>query len=126
MYTQQKLPVIEILRHRVGTDGSGIRTLIIVAGCPLRCRNCINPETWDGTETIKAYSLEELYDEIKIDDIYFKATNGGITFGGGEPALYAEFISNYVELYCDKWNVGLETSLYVPWENIQLLISSER
>ena len=126
MYTEQKLPVIEILRHRVGTDGTGIRTLIIVAGCPLRCQNCINPETWDGTETIKAYSLEELYDEIKIDDIYFKATNGGITFGGGEPALYAEFIANFVELYCDKWNVGLETSLYVPWENIQLLISSER
>ena len=96
MHTKQKLPVVEILRYRVGTDGTGIRTLIIVEGCPLRCRHCINPETWDGTETIKEYSLEELYDEIKIDDIYFQATNGGITFGGGEPVLYAEFIANFI------------------------------
>lgn len=124
MNTQKTLPVIDILRHRVGTDGHGMRTLIIVAGCPLRCQYCINPDTWDGTETAKEYSLEELYDEIKIDDLYFRATNGGITFGGGEPALYSEFIAEFIKMYCKNWNVCIETSLYVSWQNIKKLLGS--
>lgn len=116
------LPVTNIDRIRPGTDGCGIRTLVCAAGCPLRCRYCINPHTQDMNSVRKLYSAEDLYEAVKIDNLYFLATNGGITFGGGEPGLYAAFINEFAGKYGGKWSIDIETSLNIPRENLLLLM----
>jgi len=55
-----KASISAIGRHRFDIDGKGIRTLIVFSGCPLRCKYCINPYTWDGTKTSCKYSVDEL------------------------------------------------------------------
>ncbi|MDE6109409.1 MAG: radical SAM protein, partial [Muribaculaceae bacterium] len=81
----QRAKIIGISRHRLSTDGEGITTLVAFHGCPLRCRYCINPHSLGDGRAFQEYSPEQLYDETRIDELYFVATNGGITFGGGEP-----------------------------------------
>lgn len=114
------LSAASIIRHRIGTEGYGIRTLIITEGCPLRCRYCFIPHSWDGSITCKKYSPEELYDRVKIDDLYFQVSNGGLTFGGGEPIMQAEFIHEMHRRY-PMWSINIETSLNCDWENVQII-----
>ena len=61
-------------------------------------------------------SPEEMYDLLKADDLYFRATGGGVTFGGGESLLHAAFISAFRRV-CEKrgggWKIWAETSLAV-------------
>jgi pyruvate formate lyase activating enzyme len=49
---------------------------------------------------------------VKIDNIYFQATGGGICFGGGEPGLYANFIREFRHICDPTWRITIETSLY--------------
>lgn len=49
-------------------------------GCPLRCAYCFNPFTWDGSVEPKKYSIDELYEEVKLDNLYFLATGGELSF----------------------------------------------
>lgn len=108
-------------RHRAGIDGEGIRTLILFNGCPLRCKYCINNYTWDGTVESRQYLPEELLDIVSVDSVYFRMTNGGITFGGGEPLLQSQFISDFIDIAPKEWNFVVESSLYVPFHNIELI-----
>ena len=65
------------------------------------------------------YTPESLFEEVKIDQLYFLATHGGVTFGGGEPLLQVEFIKAFRELCGPQWQILVETSLNVPFENVQ-------
>ena len=105
-------------RIRIQSDGDGVRTLVCFYGCPLRCKYCINPQTWDGTRAPKLYTVKGLLSEVEIDSLYFQATNGGITFGGGEPLLQADFIESFIRQAPKGWNFWVETSLAAPFENI--------
>ena len=105
--------VIGISRHRLGTDGKGITTLVAFHGCPLRCKYCLNKECWEPEERFRRYTPQSLYDELKIDDLYFRATGGGVTFGGGEPCLQADFIVEFRKLCGPDWKIRVETSLNV-------------
>lgn len=87
--------IIGISRHRLSTDGDGVTTLVAFHGCPLRCRYCLNPQSLSDGERFRFYTPEELYAETRIDELYFIATNGGVTFGGGEPSLHTHFISEF-------------------------------
>ena len=113
----EKIAAID--RHRFEIDGAGIRTLIIFTGCPLQCKYCINPKTWNGLGKGKNYTPEQLLDVVSVDSIYFQATNGGITFGGGEPLLHPDFIVEFIDIAPSSWSYVVETSLAVPFENIQ-------
>ncbi len=117
-------PVVTYARHRIATDGNGVTTLVCFHGCPLRCKYCINPFSFsDGTK--KTFlSPEELYEKVKIDELYFLATNGGVTFGGGEPLLYPDFIAHFRDLCGPDWRINVETSLNVPWDNVEKIICS--
>ncbi|MGN0432626.1 MAG: radical SAM protein [Lachnospiraceae bacterium] len=114
------LPVFSIERHRLTTDGKGVTTLVGGYGCPLACKYCLNPHAWnpDVLKKCTTYTPQALYDKVKVDNLYFLATGGGITFGGGESLLHAEFIRSFREICGLEWNLTVETSLNVPKGNL--------
>ena len=74
-------------------DGPGIRYVLFMQGCPLRCLYCQNRDTWD-TKAGKIVSLDEIFNNIMRYKNYIK--NGGVTITGGEPLLQADFL---IELF---------------------------
>ena len=119
---RRRAMIIGIARHRLSTDGDGVTTLVAFHGCPLRCRYCLNPQSLGDGGHFREYSPEQLYAETRIDELYFIATNGGVTFGGGEPCLRPQFIREFRELCGPEWRLNLETSLNVPVANIEALL----
>lgn len=71
-------------------DGPGIRTVIFLNGCKLRCLYCHNPEMWKMGNF--NYTTDELVAKIIRNKPYFKRNNGGVTFSGGEPLLQIDFL----------------------------------
>ena len=116
--------ILGVYRHRMGSDGDGVTTLVGFYGCPLRCKYCLNPKCFDKKAKTQELSPPELYEKVKIDDLYFKATGGGVTFGGGEPLMNSSFISDFRRLCGDVWRINCETSLNVPSENLLEAIDS--
>lgn len=118
-----KASVLAIERLRMLTDGVGVTTLVCFMGCPLRCRLCLNPASWDSSYAGMTYTAEELYEKLKIDHLYFVSTGGGVTFGGGEPLLHSAFIKEFVTKYRDTgWTFNLESSLGVTREHLDDVI----
>ena len=107
-----------ISRHRLGTDGEGIRTLVSFTGCNLDCRWCINRELRRETPDGRWYTPEELVGELMKDNWYFITTSGGITFSGGEPLIHSTFIKEFCGLCPQDWSINVETSLNVPSVNV--------
>ncbi len=103
-------------------DGDGVNTLVAFMGCPLRCRYCLNPQTLSPDSPHREMTPAELYEETKKDELYFLATGGGVTFGGGEPLLRPDFIRAFRSLCGPGWKINAETSLNVPEDNIRELI----
>ncbi len=116
-------PIIGVSRLRMLTDGEGVTSLVCFHGCPLRCKWCLNPFSFAEGTRRELLSAEALYERVKIDDLYFVATGGGVTFGGGEPLLYAPFLSEFRGLCGDKWRLYAETSLAVPSEMVETVAS---
>lgn len=112
-------PVITFSRLRMTTDGEGITTLVIFHDCPLRCKYCLNPFSFAPDTKREELTPHQLYDRVKIDDLYFVATGGGVTFGGGEPLLRADFLKEFRALCGDRWHLCAETSLNVPAEAVR-------
>lgn len=111
-----KMPVVSIQRHRMNTDGEGVRTLIHSYGCNLSCKWCCNPETRYKNKFVLC-TPKELFQTVRLDDLYFIATNGGITFSGGEPLIHKNFIKDFSELAHNyNWRIGIESAF--NFENI--------
>ena len=115
-------PIIGIERHRITTDGQGVTTLVAFHGCPLRCRYCLNPQCFDEERKWRTVSPRELVEEVAVDDLYFVATGGGVTFGGGEPLLRSAFIAEFCRIANPAWNISLETSLNVATRHLKEVI----
>ena len=113
-------PIFAISRHRMGSDGQGVTTLVCFNGCPLRCEYCINPECWNSISQV--ITPERLLDQVKIDNLYFSATGGGITFGGGESALRSKFIEAFRQIAPAEWRFNIETSLNVKRYHVERLL----
>ena len=108
----------------MNTDGSGITTLVAFMGCPLKCRYCLNPKCHEPIkegDDIMMVTPQGLYDLVKIDNIYFQTTGGGVCFGGGEPTMYANFIKAFRQVCGDKWKITLETSLACSADDLEML-----
>ncbi len=89
-------------------DGPGIRTVIFLNGCKLRCKFCHNPETWNKIE--ENYTVDELVNKILRSKPYFK-DNGGVTFSGGEPLLQKDFLIEVCKkLKEENIHIALDTS----------------
>ena len=117
-----KVPLIGICRHRLTTDGTGVTTLVAFHGCPLHCRYCLNSQCLRPDGVWQRFSVTEILEQVMIDDLYFKATSGGICFGGGEPLLRSDTIAGFCRLCPPEWNIYLETSLNVPLSRLQQVI----
>lgn len=120
----KKIRVFGVSRHRMHTDGIGITTIVGVYGCPLRCKYCLNPHAWalDTLEKTKDYTAQELYEKLKIDNLYFLATGGGVVFGGGEPLLYADFYQEFRKVCGTEWRLTIETSLNIERKELEKII----
>ncbi|MGN1012475.1 MAG: pyruvate formate-lyase-activating protein [Clostridia bacterium] len=87
-------------------DGPGIRFVIFMQGCSLRCKYCQNRDTWDihgGTE----YECDEIFEKILRYKSYI-APDGGVTISGGEPLLQASFL---IELFNKLKKEGIHTCI---------------
>ena len=116
--------LIGLSRHRIGVDGTGVTTLVAFHGCPLNCKYCLNPQALSPEGVWKRFSPEELFRAVSKDDLYFRATGGGVTFGGGEPLIsYKEILlfSNICMSRDKKWRINIETSLNVPKRLVEMM-----
>jgi pyruvate formate lyase activating enzyme len=103
-------------------DGPGIRFVVFMQGCPLRCIYCHNRDMWDrcgGSE----YTPNEIISELSKYLTYITLSGGGITITGGEPTLQAEFVSEVFKK-CKEMNVhtALDTSGYAKIEKVKTLL----
>lgn len=87
-------------------DGPGVRFIIFFSGCPLRCKYCHNPDTWDMTKG-KLYTVDELLNEALSCRAYWGA-KGGITVSGGEPLMQIDFL---LELFTKAKEKGVNTCI---------------
>ena len=104
-------------------DGPGIRTVVALKGCPLRCVWCHSPESW--SYDIEKYSngetvgwkttAEKVVEEVLRDKPFYDASGGGLTLTGGEPLAQAEFCREILRLAkAAGLNTAIETSGYAP------------
>ncbi len=103
-------------------DGPGIRFVVFMQGCPLRCKYCHNADTW-ATHGGKMYTPQELMNEIVKYKSYMKFSGGGVTFTGGEPLLQPDFLKEVFAL-CKKQgiSIALDTSGFLYSERTKDVI----
>ena len=91
-------------------DGPGIRVVVFLQGCRLRCQFCHNPDTWKG-QGGTSMTPSELLQKIERFRAYFARSGGGVTFSGGEPLMQPDFLLACLKL-CRKEGIvpALESS----------------
>lgn len=106
---------IHSLQSLGAVDGPGLRYVVFLQGCPLRCMYCHNPDTWNdplrqNDESITKLTTDELLQKILRYKPYFTG-GGGVTVSGGEPLMQAEFVTElFTKLHENGINTCLDTS----------------
>ncbi|SJL82890.1 pyruvate formate lyase 1-activating protein [Vibrio palustris] len=94
-------------------DGPGIRFIIFLQGCLLRCKYCHNRDTWD-THIGKETTVEDIINEAKTYRHFMNASGGGITCSGGESMLQPEFVRDLFQAaHAEGIHTCLDTNGYV-------------
>ncbi len=94
-------------------DGPGIRFIVFLKGCPLRCKYCHNRDTW-SQEGAKLYSPDEIINEVNKYRTFIDSSKGGITVSGGEPLIQPEFVKALFERCREQGiHTAVDTSGYV-------------
>ena len=102
-------------------DGPGVRFVIFLQGCPLRCKCCHNPDTWDA-DGGTIYTAEELVKKALRFKEYF-GEEGGVTVSGGEPLLQADFVREIFALCHENGlNTCLDTSGCILNDKVKALL----
>lgn len=100
-------------------DGPGIRFIVFLKGCPLRCKYCHNRDAW-SMDGAKLYTAEEIMTEVKKYRNFIDSSNGGITVSGGEPLIQPEFVK---QLFAKCKEAGIHTAVdtsgYVNVEDVK-------
>ena len=86
-------------------DGPGIRFVVFMQGCPMRCKYCHNPDSWSTNEN-KKMTVDEILE--KYDGVKEFLRNGGLTVTGGEPLLQIDFVT---ELFKKAKEKNIHTAL---------------
>lgn len=113
-------------------DGDGLRTVVFLKGCPLRCKWCSTPEsfrkniesTQDGTITYgNEMTVEEVMVEVRKDIPFYFHSGGGVTLSGGEILAQPDFAYNIVRRSCwEGINTAIETSFMGDWLKIERIL----
>ena len=121
--TENKITGLVHSIQSMGTlDGPGVRFVIFLQGCPLRCKCCHNPDTWD-CDGGKEYSAEELVKKALRFREYF-GHEGGVTVSGGEPLLQTDFVKELFALcHENQLNTCLDTSGCILNDSVKELLS---
>ncbi|MDU1903664.1 MAG: pyruvate formate-lyase-activating protein [Dysgonomonas sp.] len=103
-------------------DGPGIRFVVFMQGCPLRCLYCHNPDTWNMSDNKMEMTTDEVFTEITKVKNFIKT--GGVTVSGGEPLLQADFVLELFKL-CKQNNIhtAVDTSGYLLNDKIKEVLS---
>lgn len=125
--------IFDIQRYSIH-DGPGIRTLVFLKGCVLRCRWCCNPESQefsiqtmfvDGKEKQigRDVTVEEVMEEIEKDSRYYERSRGGVTLSGGEALCQPEF-SRALLMECKEagFHTAMESTACAPYQVIETLL----
>lgn len=118
MYRQTKGRIFDIQRFSIH-DGPGIRTIVFLKGCVLRCRWCCNPESQryeietmmvqGKPKTIgRDVTVEEVLEEVEKDRAYYRRSGGGLTLSGGESLCQPEFARDLLKAAKE---VGISTAM---------------
>ncbi len=102
-------------------DGPGIRSVVFLQGCPLRCVYCHNPESWkleDGTLTDSSEIIERVSKNLK-----YIGRNGGVTISGGEPTYQIDFLRDILKGFkAIGLHTAVDTSGYVRIEDVNTIM----
>lgn len=106
-------------------DGEGIRSTVFLAGCPLRCKWCSNPESWSlNNDYVREMTLDDIVKEIRKNMIFYRYSQGGITYSGGEPTFQRDFLRAMVDTF---YNMGvhqtIETCGYFIWDHVEDILN---
>lgn len=105
------------LQHFSVNDGDGIRTIVFMAGCPLRCAWCANPEGQTRRNAMTHWAeTEDILVELRHQAIFFRQSGGGVTFSGGEATAQPDFLREMVDaLYDEGFSLAIETCGYFDY-----------
>ncbi len=132
-YLNTKGRIFDIQRFSVH-DGPGVRTIIFLKGCFLRCKWCCNPESqkyeiekmyFDGKEKIigRDVTVAEIMEEIEKDRIYYRRSGGGVTLSGGESLAQADFAADLLKACKERGiNTAIESTGCAGFDKIQKLL----
>lgn len=103
-------------------DGPGIRFVLFLQGCPLRCLYCHNPDTWKMNNSKHELNPEDVFKDIVKVKPFIR--NGGVTISGGEPLLQPEFIDELFTL-CKKDGIhtAIDTSGYILNDKVKKVLT---
>ena len=129
-YLQVRGRIFDIQKYSIH-DGPGIRTIVFLKGCPLRCRWCCNPESQEreiqtmivgGKPKVigQDVTVEEVMDEVLKDRCYFRRSGGGLTLSGGESLLQMDFASALLRAAKESGiTTAMESTGFARFERIE-------
>ncbi len=132
-YLKTKGRIFDIQRYSIH-DGNGIRTIVFLKGCALRCRWCCNPESQSyeiqtmmvqGKPKImgRDVTVDEVMAIVEKDRAYYRRTGGGLTLSGGESLCQPEFATALLQAAQERGiNTAMESMGYAEWEVIDGLL----
>ena len=101
-------------------DGPGVRVVVFLSGCSLRCKYCHNPEMFKMGEP--NFTPEELVSKLVRYKPYFKSNNGGVTFSGGEPLMQTPALLETCKLLKQEGiHIALDTAGQTSYDYKELL-----
>ena len=132
-YEQTKGRIFDIQRYSIH-DGIGIRTIVFLKGCVLRCKWCCNPQSQeydiqkvviDGKEKVlgEDVTVEEVMTIVEKDRNYYRRSGGGMTLSGGESLCQAEFARDLLRSSKERGiNTALESMAGVPYDKVEMVL----
>ena len=91
-------------------DGPGIRFVVFLQGCNMRCRYCHNPDTWSTIEN-HIYDIEDIITKVRKSRQYLERSGGGVTFSGGDPLVQIDSLIEICKiLKKDGIHIAIDTS----------------
>ncbi|MCL2361555.1 MAG: pyruvate formate-lyase-activating protein [Defluviitaleaceae bacterium] len=104
-------------------DGPGIRYLIFLSGCALRCKYCHNPDTWN-MKTGRLMTVEEIITDIRKYKSYLKFSGGGVTVTGGDPLVQFAFLEALLAACkAEGFHTAIDTSGYATPQTVERVLT---